>query len=129
MTSVAAFRRILPRDDGFRTGRRSRHGVSQQRKPTLAGVVKLLVHDGAPGALVILRTPTKVRRAARGLWSRGPRVRLRATAGLHIASVTKAFVASTGLELVGEGKLARNRLQSNAIRETSPMGEDSVTSA
>jgi hypothetical protein len=42
------------------------HGVSQQRKPTLAGVVRLLVHDGAPGALVVLRTPTKVRRAASG---------------------------------------------------------------
>src|SRR5262245_20037799 len=82
------------------------HGVSQQRKPTLARVVKSLVHDGAPGALVVLRTPTKVRRAASGLASRDPRVKLRATARFRIASVTKPFVATTVLELVGEGKLA-----------------------
>jgi D-alanyl-D-alanine carboxypeptidase len=82
------------------------HGVSQRRKPTLAGVVRLLVRDGAPGALVVLRTPTKVRRAASGVSSRDPRVRLRATARFRIASVTKPFVATVVLELVGEGKLA-----------------------
>jgi D-alanyl-D-alanine carboxypeptidase len=82
------------------------HGVSQQRKPTLAGVVKVLVHDGAPGALVVLRTPTKVRRAASGLSSRDPRVNLGATARFRIASVTKPFVATIVLELVSEGKLA-----------------------
>jgi D-alanyl-D-alanine carboxypeptidase len=81
------------------------HGVSQQRKPTLAGVVKVLVRDGAPGALVVLRTPTRVRRAASGLSSRDPRVKLRATARFRIASVTKPFVATVVLELVGEGKL------------------------
>jgi D-alanyl-D-alanine carboxypeptidase len=82
------------------------HGVSQQRKPTLAGVVRSLVHDGAPGALVVLRTPTRVRRAASGVSSRDPRVKLRATARFRIASVTKPFVATIVLELVGEGKLA-----------------------
>jgi D-alanyl-D-alanine carboxypeptidase len=82
------------------------HGVSQPRKPTLAGVVRLLVHDGAPGALVVLRTPTKVRRAASGVSSRDPRVKLRATARFRIASVTKPFVATVVLQLVGEEKLA-----------------------
>jgi D-alanyl-D-alanine carboxypeptidase len=76
-----------------------------QRKPTLAGLAKSLVRDGAPGALVVLRTPKRVRRAAAGLSSRDPRVGLRATARFRIASVTKPFVATVVLELVGEGRL------------------------
>lgn len=76
-----------------------------ERKPTLAGIAKSLVRDGAPGALVVLRTPRRVRRAAAGLSSRDPRVALRATARFRIASVTKPFVATVVLELVGEGKL------------------------
>ena len=82
------------------------HDVSPQRKPTLASITKLLVRDGAPGALVVLRTPTRVRRAASGLSSRQPRVPLRATARFRIASVTKPFVATVVMELVGEGKLS-----------------------
>jgi D-alanyl-D-alanine carboxypeptidase len=77
----------------------------KQRKPTLAGLAKSLVRDGAPGALVVLRTPKRVRRAAAGLSSRDPRVALRAISRFRIASVTKPFVATVVLELVGEGKL------------------------
>jgi D-alanyl-D-alanine carboxypeptidase len=77
----------------------------EQRKPTLARLAKSLVRDGAPGALVVLRTPTRVRRAAAGLSSRDPKVALRATSRFRIASVTKPFVATAVLELVGEGRL------------------------
>jgi len=81
-------------------------GAGTERKPTLASLTKSLVRDGAPGALVVLRTPTGVRRAASGVSSRDPRVALRAKARFRIASVTKPFVATVVLELVGEGKLS-----------------------
>jgi D-alanyl-D-alanine carboxypeptidase len=74
---------------------------------TLLGqVAAQLVRDGAPGALVLVRTPAGTRRAARGLGSRAPRVALRPTDRFRIASVTKTFVATVVLELVSEGKLA-----------------------
>jgi D-alanyl-D-alanine carboxypeptidase len=85
---------------------RVQSGAQTERKPTLASIVKSLVRDGAPGALVALRTSKGVRRAASGLSSRDPRVSLRATARFRIASVTKPFVATVVLELVGEGKLS-----------------------
>ena len=77
-----------------------------QRKISLASITKSLVRDGAPGAVVVLRTPTRVKRAASGLASRDPRIPMRATARFRIASLTKSFVATVVLELVGEGKLS-----------------------
>jgi D-alanyl-D-alanine carboxypeptidase len=71
----------------------------------LARAVRTLVRDGAPGALVVVRTPTGVRRAASGLASRDPRVVLRATDRFRVASITKPFVATVVLQLVAEGKL------------------------
>jgi D-alanyl-D-alanine carboxypeptidase len=85
---------------------RVQSGVSTQRKVTLVSIAKSLVRKGAPGSLVVLRTPTRVRRAASGLASRDPRIAMRATARFRIASVTKPFVATVVLELVGEAKLS-----------------------
>jgi D-alanyl-D-alanine carboxypeptidase len=83
------------------------HSVtSAQGKVRLASITKSLVRDGAPGALVVLRTPTHVTRAASGLSSRDPRIPMRANARFRIASVTKPFVATVVMELVGEGKLS-----------------------
>src|SRR5262249_29899969 len=80
-------------------------GSAAQRRITLASIAKSLVREGAPGALVVLRTPPGVRRTASGLSSRDPRVPLRATMRFRIASLTKSLVATVVLELVGEGKL------------------------
>jgi D-alanyl-D-alanine carboxypeptidase len=80
-------------------------GAPERTISPLARAVRTLVRDGAPGALVVLRTPTGVRRVASGLASREPRVALRATDRFRVASVTKPFVATLVLQLVGEGKL------------------------
>jgi D-alanyl-D-alanine carboxypeptidase len=74
--------------------------------PILQRVVRGLVRHGAPGALAEVRTTKKIRRAAAGVAQRQPRVLLRATDRFRVASITKAFVATVVLELVGEGKLA-----------------------
>ena len=80
-------------------------GAPQRTISPLARVARTLVRDGAPGALVVVRTPTGIRRAASGLASREPRVALRATDRFRVASITKPFVATLVLQLVAEGKL------------------------
>jgi D-alanyl-D-alanine carboxypeptidase len=80
-------------------------GAPERTISPLARVVKTLVRDGAPGALVVVRTPTGVRRAASGLASREPRAVLRGTDRFRVASITKPFVATLVLQLVAEGKL------------------------
>lgn len=76
--------------------------VQQPLRP----IATRLVRHGAPGALVVVRTPAGVRRAASGLGSREPRAALRATDRFRVASITKPFVATVVLQLVGEGRLA-----------------------
>src|SRR5262249_22245107 len=71
----------------------------------LAPIAAQLVRDGAPGALVAVRTPTAFRRAARGLGQRQPRVALRATDTFRVASITKPFVATVVLQLAAQGRL------------------------
>jgi D-alanyl-D-alanine carboxypeptidase len=74
------------------------------RQP-LAALAARLVRDGAPGALVAVRTPTAFRRAAHGLGQRSPRVPMRTIDRFRVASVTKTFVATVVLQLVAESKL------------------------
>jgi D-alanyl-D-alanine carboxypeptidase len=80
-------------------------GAPERTISPLARVVRTLVRDGAPGALVVVRTPTGIHRAASGLASREPRAVLRATDRFRVASITKPFVATLALQLVAEGKL------------------------
>jgi len=95
-----------------------------ERKPTLASITRSLVREGAPGALVVLRTPTRVRRAAAGLSSRDPRIPLRASMRFRIASLTKSFVATVVLELVGEGKLTLDDSLEHWLPGLVPNGAD-----
>ncbi|HEX3291830.1 MAG TPA: serine hydrolase domain-containing protein [Gaiella sp.] len=71
----------------------------------LADVANGLVQAGAPGAVVVVRTPGGVRRAAAGVARIRPRVPLRAGDRYRIASVTKPFVATVVLQLEAEGRL------------------------
>jgi D-alanyl-D-alanine carboxypeptidase len=72
----------------------------------LERIVSGLVMAGAPGALAVVRTPTRIDRAASGVASIKPRSRLRSTDRYRIASVTKTFVATVVLQLAAEGRLA-----------------------
>ena len=80
--------------------------TSAKATPILQRIVKLLVREGAPGALAEVRTRTRVRRAAAGVSQRQPRVALRARDRFRAASITKSFVATVVLELAAEGKLS-----------------------
>ena len=68
-------------------------------------VVEQLVKDGAPGAIVVVRTPSGVRRAAAGLARIRPRVTMAPSDRFRIASITKTFVATVALQLAAEGRL------------------------
>ena len=74
-------------------------------QPKLGRVVRGLVADGAPGALAVVRTRTRVVRAASGYSDRERRVRMQPTDRFRIASVTKTFVATVVLQLVAERQL------------------------
>lgn len=77
-------------------------------RPVFQQVVTRLVQNGAPGALVVVRTPAGTRRAAAGLARRRPRVALRPRDRFRGASITKPFVATLVLQLVAEGRITLN---------------------
>lgn len=76
-----------------------------KQRVNLHKLARSLVKEGAPGAVVLVRTPTAVRSAASGFESLSPRVAMRASDRYRIASVTKSFVATIVLQLEAEGRL------------------------
>jgi D-alanyl-D-alanine carboxypeptidase len=80
------------------------HGAAPKRA-NLGQIARTLVKDGAPGALVYVRTPTAARAGVAGYADRAAHVSMRAADRFRIASLTKAFTAALVLQLEGEGKL------------------------
>ena len=80
-------------------------GRALETQASLDRLASRLVQAGAPGAIVAVRTPGGVRRAAAGAASLRPHVALRPTDTFRIASVTKPFVAAVVLQLAGERRL------------------------
>jgi D-alanyl-D-alanine carboxypeptidase len=72
----------------------------------LQQVVRQLVRDGAPGAVVVVRTPAGVTRARAGLARLHPRTAMEATDRFRVASITKTFVAALVLQLDAAGGLS-----------------------
>jgi len=104
-----ARRRITPAIVGLVLVAVPASGVARATSPGIAPEARLarsLVGEGAPGSLVVVRTPARVRRAAAGLGRRQPRVAMRALDRFRVASITKTFVATVVLQLVGEGRLS-----------------------
>ena len=65
-----------------------------------------LVLAGAPGAIAFVREGDRTIRLTSGYGNLSPKTRMRAGDRFRVASVTKSFVATVVLQLVGEGKLA-----------------------
>jgi D-alanyl-D-alanine carboxypeptidase len=84
---------------------RLRAAPLSSRTARLRRIVHGLVAAGAPGAIAVVRTPTRIRRAAAGFADVQTRVRMQATDRFRIASVTKTFVATVVLQLEAEGRL------------------------
>ena len=81
------------------------HVAAPKKHADLQALTRGLVQDGAPGALVYVRTPSGVRSAAAGLARLAPRVRMRTSHRYWVASVTKTFISTVILQLEAEGKL------------------------
>lgn len=83
-------------------------GAAAAAKPkpvSLPSIARELVKDGAPGAIVYVRTPTGTRAAVAGYADRSAHISMRASDRYRIASVTKAFVSVLILQLEAAGKL------------------------
>jgi D-alanyl-D-alanine carboxypeptidase len=75
------------------------------KRANLGTMARTLVKEGAPGAIVYVRTPTAARAGVAGYADRNAHVSMRAAARYRIASVTKAFVSVLILQLEAEGRL------------------------
>jgi D-alanyl-D-alanine carboxypeptidase len=76
------------------------------REPELQGALDQLVAAGAPGAIALVREGDRTIRLTSGYGNLKPRARLHASDRFRVGSVTKTFVATVVLQLVGEGKLS-----------------------
>jgi len=92
------------------------------QRADLHKLARSLVKGGAPGAVVLVRSPTGVRSAASGVASRAPRVSMQASDDYRIASVTKTFVATVVLQLEAEGRLKIDDPVERWLQELVPNG-------
>jgi D-alanyl-D-alanine carboxypeptidase len=80
--------------------------ISAQRdEKRLEPLLERVVEAGAPGVLLLVRDGEKIRSAVRGVADRGQARPVRAGDRFRVGSVTKTFVATVVLQLVGEGRV------------------------
>jgi D-alanyl-D-alanine carboxypeptidase len=79
--------------------------AAKAKRLNLGQVARTLVKDGAPGAIVYVRTPTGARAGVAGYADKNAHVSMRAADRYRIASLTKAFTSALVLQLESEGKL------------------------
>src|SRR6266566_2076133 len=91
-------------------GGAARHAVVPLREAKQeAGIqraLERLTASGAPGAIVLVRRGDQTLRMTAGRANLETKTPMRATDRFRIGSVTKSFVATVALQLVGERKLA-----------------------
>jgi D-alanyl-D-alanine carboxypeptidase len=71
----------------------------------LQGLLDELVADGATGVLAVVSDGRRIWRQASGVARLDPSLPLTTAARFRIGSVTKSFIATVALQLVGEGRL------------------------
>jgi D-alanyl-D-alanine carboxypeptidase len=71
-------------------------------------MIEYVRSEGAPGAVWLVRNRSGTWRGAAGMAVLQPRRRMRPGDRVRVASVTKTFVATVVLQLVGEGRLRLN---------------------
>src|SRR4051794_37074029 len=76
-----------------------------QREASLQGALERVVAAGVPGAVLLVREPHRTIRLRSGHGSLNPKTPMRGDDRFRVGSITKPFVATIVLELVGEGKL------------------------
>jgi D-alanyl-D-alanine carboxypeptidase len=81
-------------------------GRSAGHEQELQRALDQVVAAGVPGAVVLVREGDRTIRLTSGYGNLRPRTKVRAGDRFRVASVTKSFVATVVLQLVGERKLA-----------------------
>ena len=81
-------------------------GRAAAREATLQRALDRVVAGGVPGAALLVRDSGRTIRLTSGYGNLKPRTAMRANDRFRVGSVTKAFVATVVLQLVGERKLA-----------------------
>jgi D-alanyl-D-alanine carboxypeptidase len=80
--------------------------------------------EGAPGVVTLVRNRSGTWRGATGVAVLQPRRRMRADDRFRIASVTKTFVATVVLQLVGEGRLGLDDTVERLLPGVLPQGSE-----
>ena len=78
----------------------------KQRRLKLRAALDALQAAGSPGVIVLVRDGSQTIRLADGYAQLATKTRMTANTRFRIGSVTKTFVATVALQLVGEGKLS-----------------------
>ena len=81
-------------------------GPATRRSPNVEPMLEHVRSQGAPGVVALVRNRSGTWRFATGAATLEPKRAMRVRDRLRVASVTKTFVATVVLQLVGEGRLA-----------------------
>ncbi len=80
--------------------------ATRRSQPNVEPMLEHVRAEGAPGVVALVRNRSGTWRFAMGAATLEPRRAMRVGDRLRVASVTKTFVATVVLQLVGEGRLA-----------------------
>src|SRR4051794_3596204 len=95
-------------------------------RPPLTSELKPVIAAGSPGVIALVNDGRAVRLHAAGVADTGDRRALRPGDRFRAASITKSFVATVALQLVGEGKLSLTDTVERRLPGILPYG-DQVT--
>jgi D-alanyl-D-alanine carboxypeptidase len=92
-------------------------------RPTLDSQLRRVVAAGAPGAIALVNDGHEVRLHAAGVADRHSGRAIRATDRFRAGSMTKPFVSTVALQLVGEGKLSLSDTVEHWLPGALPYGD------
>ncbi|ONH61338.1 serine hydrolase [Frankia sp. CcI49] len=90
---------------GVSTQRASEPATSSRISPDLQTLLSDVTAAGVPGVMVRVQDHNRIRQVAAGVTDLATGAPLRPQAKVRIGSITKTFVATVALQLVGEGRL------------------------
>jgi D-alanyl-D-alanine carboxypeptidase len=88
--------------------------------PTAETLLARLVHTGFIGGVVLERNGARSRVLTAGIAARSPRTPVVAADHFRVGSITKSFVATVVLQLVGEGRLTLDKRLARQVRGILP---------
>ena len=99
-------------------------GATTATRPTLATELGQVVAAGSPGAIALVNDGRRVRVSAAGVARTSGGRALRPADRFRAGSITKSFVATVALQLVGEGRLSLSDSVDRWLPGILPYGDD-----